>query len=104
MTTIKHTCPADVIQAQQIAMEEMQERIDRLRGELKQHRTNLANGYGAQDATDAEIAQAIIRAYPGRFGGIASELAAHLTAMRTRAKRSPTIKDVMLGKDFIVEE
>jgi hypothetical protein len=94
--TIRHIDTGEYIQAQH-------EKIERLQAELQWHRTNLANGYGGQTATDAEIAQAIIRAYPSRFGGIASELVAHLVAMRTHALRSPTIKDVMIH-DFIVEE
>lgn len=94
--TIRHIDTGEYIKAQQ-------ERIDRLQAELHRHRSNLANGYGGQTATDAEIAQAIVRAYPGRFGGIASELVAHLVAMRTQARRSPTIKDIMT-RDFIVEE
>jgi len=92
----KHIDTGEYIQAQQ-------EKIDRLQAELRHRRTNMINGYGGETATDAEIAQAIIKAYPTRFGGIASELVAHLVAMRTKARRSPTIKDVMT-RDFIVEE
>lgn len=88
----KHLDTGEYIQAQQ-------ERIERLQTEIRQRNPLFIRS----DATDAEIAQAIIRAYSGRLGGIASELVAHLTAMRTKARRSPTIKDVMSGKDFIVE-
>ena len=91
--TIQHTCPADVIHAQQIKLDEQQEKIDRLQAELRYHRTNLANGYGGETATDAEIAQAIIRAYPSRFGGIAAEMLAHLANARTGARK---IKDVLI--------
>lgn len=73
--TIRHIDTGEYIHAQQ-------EKIERLQAELQWHRTNLANGYGGETATDAEIAQAIIRAYPSRFGGIAHELiTAHFTAM-----------------------
>lgn len=93
---IRHIDTGEYIQAQQ-------EKIERLQAELQHYRSNLANGYGGETATDAEIAQALIRVYPSRFGGIASELVAHLVAMRTGARRSPTIKDIMT-RDFIVEE
>ena len=69
------------------------ERIDRLQAELQRHRCNLANGYGGETATDAEIAQAIIKAYPTRFGGIAAEMLAHLADVRTGARK---IKDVLI--------
>lgn len=84
--TIQHIDTGEYIQAQQ-------ERIDRLQAELRHYRSNLGNGYGGQTATDAEIAQAFIRAYPGRFGGIASELVAHLADARTGARK---IKDVLI--------
>ncbi len=82
----KHIDTGEYIQAQQ-------ERIDRLQAELQWHRTNLANGYGGETATDAEIAQAISRAYPSRFGGIAAEMLAHLADLRTGVRK---IKDVLI--------
>lgn len=82
----KHIDTGEYIQAQQ-------ERIDRLQAELQHYRTNLTNGYGGETATDAEIAQAIIKAYPIRFGGIAAEMLAHLANARTGARK---IKDVLI--------
>jgi hypothetical protein len=84
--TIRHIDTGEYIQAQH-------EKIERLQAELQWHRTNLANGYGGQTATDAEIAQAIIRAYPSRFGGIAAEMLAHLADLRTGVRK---IKDVLI--------
>lgn len=89
---IRHIDTGEYIKAQQ-------ERITRLQAEL-QRRSEMS---GAESATDEEIAQAIVKAYPGRLGGIATEILAHLTAMRTRARRCPTFSDVIDGKDFIVE-
>lgn len=81
----KHIDTGEYIQAQQ-------ERIDRLQAELQHYRTNLTNGYDGETATDAEIAQAIIKAYPSRFGGIAYELiTAHFDAMWTLMDHTPPV-------------
>lgn len=76
----KHIDTGEYIQAQQ-------ERIDRLQAELQWHRTNLTNGYGGETTTDAEIAQAIIKAYPTRYGAIAAMLVSKLNQERTKGRK-----------------
>jgi hypothetical protein len=76
----KHIDTGEYIQAQQ-------ERIDRLQAELQHYRTNLTNGYGGETTTDAEIAQAIIKAYPTRYGAIAAMLVSKLNQERTKGRK-----------------
>jgi hypothetical protein len=76
----KHIDTGEYIQAQQ-------EKIERLQAELQRHRCNLTNGYGGETTTDAEIAQAIIKAYPTRYGAIAAMLVSKLNQERTKGRK-----------------
>ena len=78
----KHIDTGEYIQAQQ-------EKIDRLQAELQWHRTNLTNGYATLPAnvSTMEIAEAIIAAFPDRYGAIAAMLVSKLNQERTKGRK-----------------
>lgn len=66
-----------------------QEKIARLQAELHFYRSNLNNGYPAlpQNVTTMEVADAIIAAFPERYGAIAAMLVSKLNQERTQGRK-----------------
>ncbi len=88
-----------------IAAEQLEDTEQRLI-RCQEYNRQLVSGEYAMlpyEATDDEIAQAIIAAFPSRYGYITAKLAAHIVALRTGAKRDPTLRDICVN-DFVVEE
>lgn len=80
--TIRHIDTGEYIKAQQ-------EKIERLQAELHFYRTNQSNGYPAlpPNGSTMEIADAIIAAFPERYGAIAAVLVSKLNQERTQGRK-----------------
>lgn len=87
-----------------IIAEHLEDTEQRLARCQEYNRQLVAGQYALPDeATDDEIAQAIIAAFPSRYGAITAKLAAHIVSLRTGAKRDPTLKEIYVN-DFVVED
>ncbi len=87
-----------------IAAEQLEDTEQRLIRCQEYNRMLVSGKYTLpREATDDEIAQAIIAAFPSRYGSITAKLAAHIVSIRTGAKRDPTLRDIYVN-DFVVEE
>ncbi len=87
-----------------IVAEQLEDTEQRLIRCQEYNRQLVSGKYTLPDeATDDEIAQAIIAAFPSRYGSITAKLAAHIVSLRTGARRDPSLKEIFVN-DFVVED